>query len=76
MKEILLDIRDWNNWEKDRFKDKDYITLYDLLADYQDLILENERLEEQYNDLQKDLEDNYVSRPMSDYTGSSYDDRF
>ena len=40
------------------------------------LIYEIDRLEEKYEDLEQDMEDNYIKRPMSDYTGDRYDDRF
>ena len=31
---------------------------------------------DRYEDLEQDIEDNYIHRPMSNYTGDSYDDRF
>mgnify|MGYP005977606567 FL=1 len=43
---------------------------------FEDLIYEIDRLEEKYEDLEQDMEDNYIKRPMSDYTGDRYDDRF
>lgn len=43
---------------------------------FEDLICEIDILEEKYEDLEKDLEDNYIHRPMSHYTGDSYDDRY
>lgn len=43
---------------------------------FEDLIYEIDRLEEKYKDLEQDMEDNYIKRPMSDYTGDRYDDRF
>ena len=42
----------------------------------EDLTCEYEVLQEKYDDFKQDVEDNYVSRPMSDYTGDAYDDRF
>lgn len=42
----------------------------------EDLICEIHNQEERYEDLERDLEDNYIHRPMSDYTGDSYDDRY
>lgn len=63
MDEILLDIRNWNEWVKDRFPNKDFITLEDLLEDHQDLISEVDHLKEQINDLEQDIEDNY--KPVS-----------
>lgn len=43
---------------------------------FENLIYEIDRLEEKYEDLEQDMEDNYIKRPMSDYTGDRYDDRF
>ena len=42
----------------------------------EDLSCEYDVLKEEYDDFKQDVEDNYVSRPMSDYTGDAYDDRF
>ena len=64
--EILLDIRNWNRWLKDRFPKKDIISLDELLSDYEDLISEVEHLEEELHDLEQNLEDNY--KPISKYT--------
>lgn len=43
---------------------------------FDDLIYEYDTLKEEYEDFKRDIEDNYVHRPMSNYTGDSYDDRF
>ena len=42
----------------------------------EDLTNEYDVLKEKYDDFKQDVEDNYVSRPMSDYTGNTDDDRF
>ena len=41
-----------------------------------DLLLVVDRLEEELEDCKQDKEDNYVPRPMSDYTGDLEDDRY
>ncbi len=41
-----------------------------------DLLLEIDRLEEELEDCKQDKEDNYVPRPMSDYTGDLEDDQY
>ena len=61
-KDLRIDIRESNKWIKDRFKNKDIITLDDLFGDYQDLIDEVDHLEEELRDLKKDMEENY--RPL------------
>lgn len=58
------------------FENKDYMSIEDLISAYEDLLSDYEDLEEKHEDLEQDLQDNYVHRPMSDYTGDSYDDRF
>lgn len=52
------------------------ITYDDIVSMIEDLTCEYEVLQEKYDDFKQDVEDNYVSRPMSDYTGDAYDDRF
>ena len=42
----------------------------------EDLIYEYEVLKEELEDFKQDMEDNYIKRPMSDYTGNADDDRF
>ena len=47
-----------------------------LISMLEDLIYEYEVLKEELEDFKQDVEDNYISRPMSDYTGNADDDRF
>lgn len=42
----------------------------------ENLLIEIDEIQEKYDDLYQDLQDNYILRPKSDYTGDSYDDRF
>lgn len=51
-KDILLDIREWNKWMKERFLNKDFITLEQLLGDYEDLIDKVEDLKDQIDRLE------------------------
>lgn len=62
--------------QKKYFNNKDIITIDDLISTLEDVDSELEELDDKYTKLEQDLEDNYVSRPMSDYTGDRYDDRF
>lgn len=57
------------------FKDN-FLPSESIISIFEDLIYEIDRLEEKYEDLEQDMEDNYIKRPMSDYTGDRYDDRF
>lgn len=66
----------------EKLMSSDYELLGDLIqVDYlvcviKDLIYELDKTKEEFEDLKKDMEDNYIKRPMSDYTGDRYDDRF
>ena len=52
------------------------VTYEDIISMIEDLTCEYGVLQEKYEDLERDLEDNYIHRPMSDYTGDADDDRF
>ena len=54
----------------------DLVTYDDIVSMIEDLTCEYEVLQEKYEDLERDLEDNYIHRPMIDYTGDADDDRF
>ena len=67
----------------DEFRNKDLVSVEELLDKISELSSRVEELEDElneakreYEDLEDDLEDNYIHRPMSHYTGNSYDDRF
>lgn len=53
-----------------------YLDDYSMITLIEDLLSEIDSLQEKYEDLEQDIEDNYIHRPMSNYTGDSYDDRF
>ena len=53
-----------------------YIDPEGMLAMIEDLVCEVDRLKEEAEDREQDIQDNYIHRPMSDYTGDVYDDRF
>ena len=59
MNELYIDIREWNRWFKDRFPNKDFVSLEDILGDYENCIFEIEHLEEEIKDIRQDIEDNY-----------------
>lgn len=55
MKELKVDLREMNRWFRERFPNKDLITLEELLSDYENLILEEEhRKEEELKSEQRD----------------------
>ena len=63
MKKILVDIREENEIIRDYFKNKDLVSVDDLLNAIDDLICERDNLEEKVEDMEKDIEDNY--KPIS-----------
>lgn len=52
MKELKIDLREMNRWFKERFPNKDLITFQELLSDYEELIFDKERLEEEIKKLE------------------------
>lgn len=61
--DVKIDLRNCNQWIKDRFPNKDLITLDEFIGDYEDLISEVDHLEEELRDLQQDLYENYTPNP-------------
>lgn len=61
--DLRIDIREANRWIKERYPNKDIITLDDLFADYESLIEDVEHLEEENKDLRRDMEENYKPLP-------------
>ena len=57
MKELKIDLREMNRWFKDRFPNKDLITFEELLADYEELILDAERQQEEEIERQATIDD-------------------
>lgn len=55
MGKVYLDTRTWNSWMKDRFLEKDFITLDELLGDYEDLIFELEKYEKDKSEDESDI---------------------
>lgn len=71
MDEVYLDTRNFNRWCKDRFPDKDFITLEELMSDYEEMIDEIDDLKEKIKDLKQDIEDNYRPIPYAEQVGIS-----
>lgn len=67
MEKIMINIKGWNLKINERFKDKDLISLQDLLDDYEDLIDENEDLQEELNDLKTFKEEDFDEDRADDY---------
>lgn len=72
MENIMIDIRGYGFLEK-RFKNKDIITLEELLSDYEDLTLDVERLEEEIRDLKNTSEEDEYNSYMDDLRNGERD---
>ncbi len=53
-----------------------YIEVENVESMIEDLCDYIKELEEDIKNMEQDLEDNYIRKPWSEYTGDSYDDRF
>lgn len=67
MNEVLINIKGWNTGVNERFKNKDLITLEELLNDYEDLISDYKNLEEELNDMKTYKEDDFDEARADDY---------
>jgi hypothetical protein len=63
MNNIYLDIKDLIYFQE-RFPNKNFISIDDLIKDYENLIDEIDNLKEKIKDLEKDIEDNYKIIPI------------
>ena len=63
MENIYVDLRTQNRWIKEAFKNKDIVSVEDLLTKVEDLLDELDSVKEEYEDFKRDVEDNY--RPVS-----------
>lgn len=64
MEEVFIDIRE-REWLHKFFKDKDFVSIDDLLGVIEDLDCEVEELKEKIEDIKQDIEDFY--NPKSPY---------
>lgn len=57
--DLLINLKEQNSWIKDRFPNKDLITLEELMSDYEDLISELDNLKEENKRIIADRDDNF-----------------
>lgn len=74
MENIYIDTRSWNKWLKNRFPVVDFISLEQLLGDYEDLINEVDDLKEKIEDMESDIRDNYKPISYAEQVGISDSD--
>ena len=80
MKEVYINLKEQGDcfiWRYLQEKCKsDLVSIDDLIWVIEELIADNEKLQEEFEDLENNLRDNYKPLSRSDYTGDSYDDNF
>ena len=75
LKDILIKCDGYNFVENLALIDR-VLTLEDLINLCEDLYYENQRLEEKIEELEQNIQENYIKRPQSDYTGCVEDNRY
>lgn len=75
LKDVLINCDGYNFVEDRSFIDRT-LTLEELIQLCEELYYENQKLEKEIQELEENIQENYIKRPMSDYTGSFEDDRY
>ena len=73
MDEIFIDIR-YREWLQKFFKDKDFVSIDDLLGVIEDLDCEVERLNEKIANMRQDVQDFYTPKTPYEIFGISEKD--
>ena len=74
MTEVYVKVNELPSWlVKKYFDEKDFYSIAELIAIIEDLDSDKERLEEELEDLKRDLQDNY--KPISSEEMYGIDDR-
>ena len=71
MDEVLIKVTGYEKYFIDK---KELYTIVEILNRLEDLYLDNEVLEEELEDLKRDIEDNYKPVPLSEQVGIDYRD--
>lgn len=69
MNEVYIDMRKESKWISKYFN-KDLVSIEELLGVIEDLDSELESLQEKYDDLKQDMEDNYRPIPIEEQIGT------
>ena len=64
MKNVYIDSTE-SRWLEEHFK-KDMVTIDEIIAACEDLIIENKELQDELEEIKQDLHDNYVPIPPED----------
>lgn len=71
MDDVLVRVTGYEKYFVDK---KDLYTIVEILNRLEDVYLDNEVLEEELQDLKRDIEDNYKAVPVSEQVGIDYRD--
>lgn len=66
MDNVYVDLRNEDRWIKELFRNKDFVSVEDLLGKCEDLKDELDHVIEELEDFKKDVEDNYKPIPVSE----------
>lgn len=73
MEHIYIDMREQGFTLSNHFKNKDMVSVEDILTELEQVIDDMEALQEEFEDYKRDVEENYKPIPMSEHLG--IDDR-
>lgn len=74
MEDIYVDLRTQNRWIRETFKNQDFASIEELIEKIEDLLDELGETKEKYEDLKRDVEDNYERVPVAKQLGISDSD--
>lgn len=69
MENIYIDMREQGFTLSNHFKNKDFVSVEDILKELEQVIDDKEALQEEFDDFKRDVEDNYKPIPMSEHLG-------
>ena len=70
MNNVFIDIRNAGGIISEYFKERDIVSIDDLLNEMENLIFELDRIKEEYDDFKKDVEDNFERIPIERQVGA------
>lgn len=66
MDNVYVDLRNENKWIREIFRNKDLVTIEEILEKIEDLSDELEHTKEEFEDFKRDVEDNYRRLEVSE----------
>lgn len=70
MNNVFIDIRNAGGIISEYFKERDIVSIDDLLNEMENLIFELDRIKEEYDDFKRDIEDNFERIPIERQVGA------